>query len=283
MSPHISIKGEVVSHFFGFPITNSFITTVLIVLAFSFIARYYYVQISKEKRTLGFYALHEMFGGIYSLFETILHNKINFFYSLLGAFFFFILLNNWSGLIPGVGSILITPQSEKVAQEKLAVSDVENGLSQDGHTIVGPEETHEEAVGADRKIPLLCGGTAGLNTTIALALVSVFMTQLYGFKFLGAVSHLKKYFDFRDPVMILLGPLEIVQEFTRIISFGFRLYGNIFAGEVLLTIVPFLLPVFLSFIVAPMFLMELFVGFVQALVFVMLSSVFISMSIAEHH
>ena len=83
--------------------------------------------------------------------------------------------------------------------------------------------------------------------------------------------------------MILLGPLELVGEVARILSFAFRLYGNIFAGEVLLSIVPFLLPVFLSFVVSPLFFMEIFVGLVQALVFAMLSTVFINMAISTHH
>lgn len=249
MSPHISIKGEVVFNLLGFPVTNSFLTTILVIIVFVFIARYYYRQIHRSNRSLFFYVLHGLFTGIYGMIESVLQDKTKIFYPLLGAFFFFILLSNWSGLIPGVGSLLITPFT---------------------HT-------------TKHFVPLLRGGTADLNTTLALALVSVFMTQLYGFRFLGPARHLKKYFDFRDPVMIMLGPLEIVQEFARIVSFGFRLYGNIFAGEVLLTIVPFLLPVFLSFIVAPMFLMELFVGAVQALVFVMLSSVFINMAVTEHH
>lgn len=261
MSPHISIKGETVFEILGFPITNSFIITILVVTLFSFIARYYYQEIQKENRSLGFYGLHAMFVGLYGMFESVLRSKVTIFYSLLGSFFFFILLSNWSGLVPGVGSILIKPQvySSVVLEEQTA------------------EESHES-----KKIPLLRGGTADLNTTVALALISVFMTQMYGFKFLGPIGHLKKYFDFRNPIMIMLGPLELVQEFARIISFAFRLYGNIFAGEVLLTIVPFLLPVFFSFVVAPMFLMEIFVGLVQALVFVMLSAVFINMAVSHH-
>ena len=276
MSPHISIKGETVFEILGFPITNSFIITILVVFLFSFIARYYYQEIQKEKRSLGFYGLHAMFVGLYGMFESVLSSKVTIFYSLLGSFFFFILLSNWSGLVPGVGSILIKPQvhSEEVSEvaETVPLANIEEK----------DDQKEEKEVHGTGKIPLLRGGTADLNTTIALALVSVFMTQLYGFKFLGPIGHLKKYFDFRDPIMIMLGPLELVQEFARIISFAFRLYGNIFAGEVLLTIVPFLLPVFFSFVVAPMFLMEIFVGLVQALVFVMLSSVFINMAVSHH-
>ena len=315
MSPHISIKGETVFEILGFPITNSFIVTTLVVFIFSFIARYYYRELQKEERSLRFYALHSIFVGLYGMFESILREKVTVFYALLGSFFFFILMSNWSGLIPGVGSILIKPQvnstevikeesvyTDELSKEKITESEqpveIEENTADSHNEVITEttdssevivlneeadlEENVDEVSHESGKIPLLRGGTADLNTTVALALISVFMTQLYGFKFLGPKKHLQKYFDFRDPIMIMLGPLEIIQEFARIISFGFRLYGNIFAGEVLLTIVPFLLPVFFSFIVAPMFLMEIFVGLVQALVFVMLSAVFINMAVSHH-
>jgi F-type H+-transporting ATPase subunit a len=245
MGPHISIKGEIITNLFGLPITNSFITTILVMVAFFFIARFYNSEINKTDRSLGFYALHGAIKWLYDMFESVLGKHINTFFTLVGGFFFFILLMNWSGLVPGVGSILVE--------------------------------------GEHAKVPLFRGGTADLNTTFALALISVFGTQLFGFKFLGPLDHLKKYFDFRDPIMILLGPLELIGEVARIVSFAFRLYGNIFAGEVLLSIIPFLLPVFLSFVVSPLFFMEIFVGLVQALVFAMLSTVFINMAISTHH
>ncbi len=319
MSPHISIKGEVVYELFGFPITNTIVTTVIVLIAFFFIARYFYSQIQKSDRSLVFYALHGIIVAIYNLFESVLGKKINYFFPLLGSFFVFILMMNWSGLFPGVGSILIEPPKHEVeVTEDLVVPEEEaaspvleeeivgvDELSEEttaeltdeelqpeapeeeqGGESVSEEESTEEHEGeAEEKhyVPLMRGGTADLNTTLALALVSVFITQLYGFKFLGPKAHLAKYFDFRDPVMIMLGPLELIQEFARIISFAFRLYGNIFAGEVLLTIIPFLLPVFLSFVVTPIFFMEIFVGVVQALVFTMLSAVFINMATAHHH
>lgn len=270
MSPHISIKGETIFSLLGFPFTNSFITSVLMVIVFSFIARYYFLQINKKERTLAFYGLHSVFKGIYGMIESVLKEKTKSFYGLLGAFFFFILLCNWSGLIPGVGSILIRPS---VHSEKIVVEDSKNIES----------KQLEEKAEKIHKIPLFRGGTADLNTTIALALITVVMTQFFGFKYIGAKAHLKKYFNFKDPIMIMLGPLEIIQEFARIISFSFRLYGNIFAGEVLLTIIPFLLPLVFSFVVAPLYMMEIFVGLVQAFVFVMLSAVFINMATTAHH
>ena len=127
-------------------------------------------------------------------------------------------------------------------------------------------------------MPLFRGPTADLNTTIALALISVFMIQFYGFKHLG-LKYLKKFFNFSNPINAFIGILELISEFSRIISFAFRLFGNIFAGEVLLTVISFLIP-----FIAPLpFLgLEIFVGFIQALVFTMLSLVFISMATSHH-
>ncbi len=244
--PHISIKGEEIFRIGAFPVTNTIIATTLVLVLFYFIAQYYYSQSQKKNKGLGFYAFNGALKAIYDLFHSVLNEKIFTFFPLLGAFFFFILLNNWAGLIPGFGSLLIG--------------------TTEGHTV-----------------PLLRGATADLNTTLTLAAVTVFITQYFGFRYLGTIKHLGKYFNFKDPVMFFVGILELILEFARIISFAFRLYGNIFAGEVLLTVVAFLLPVYLSFVGTPMFFMEIFVGVVQALVFTMLSTVFINMAIADQH
>ena len=96
---------------------------------------------------------------------------------------------------------------------------------------------------------------------------------------LGVRAHWSKFFSFKGPIEFFVGILELVSECAKIISFSFRLFGNIFAGEVLLIVTGFLAP-----FVAPLpFLMlEIFVGFVQALVFAMLSMVFISIAISHH-
>ena len=106
------------------------------------------------------------------------------------------------------------------------------------------------------------------------------MIQVFGIKFLGFKDYIKKYINLTNPINFVLGILEIVSELSKILSFSFRLFGNIFAGEVLLTIVAFLVPVLASF---PFIMLEIFVGFIQALVFSMLTAVFISGAIAKHH
>lgn len=248
--PHINIKAEEIFKVNGFSVTNSVFTASLIVVLFAFVALLYYRESQAKNKGLFFYGFNSILKYLYDVMHDILHTKVNFFFALLGGFFFFILLNNLSGLLPGVGSLLISVKEH----------------------------------GESHMLPLFRSGTADLNTTIALSLVSVIATQIFGFKFIGAKMHLGKYFYFKDPIMFFVGILELVLEAARIISFSFRLFGNIFAGEVLLTILPFLLPVFLSFLTAPMYFMEIFVGFIQAFVFVILTTIFINMATttAEH-
>lgn len=244
--PGISIKAEPVFHIGHFQITNSIFTSVFVLLIFFLLAYKYSADIKSKKKSGLFYIINLMVKSVYDLFYSVLKEKTDFFFPLLGAYFFYILFQNWFGLLPGVGSILI-----KI---------VEHG-----------EELH---------VPLLRGNNADLNATLALALITVFSIQFFGIKFIGIKEHLKKYFNFTNPINFFVGILEVLSEISRVISFSFRLFGNVFAGEVLLTIVAFLIPFGASF---PFILLEIFVGLVQALVFSMLSGVFLSMAIEKHH
>ncbi len=104
------------------------------------------------------------------------------------------------------------------------------------------------------------------------------MTQFVGLRFAG-LGYFTKFFNFSSPLMFFVGILEIISELAKIISFAFRLFGNIFAGEVLLAVISFLVPLLVP---APFYGMEIFVGFIQALVFAMLTLVFFNMA-AQHH
>lgn len=239
--PHIAIKPEQISQIFGFPLTNTYITSLVVIVLFIFIAYYYQYEIKKIRRSGFFYLIHFVFKSLYNFFQTVVGNKIQRLYLLLASLFIYILLLNWFGLLPGVGSILI-----KV-----------NGGS------------------AAHFVPLLRGNTTDLNTTLMLALIAFFSIQYFGMKELGVLGYLKKFFNFSNPISIFTGILELVSEFSRIISFAFRLFGNIFAGEVILSIIAFLVPVLASF---PFLLLEIFVGFIQAFVFAMLTAVFINLA-----
>jgi F-type H+-transporting ATPase subunit a len=160
----------------------------------------------------------------------------------IATFFLFILLSNWFGLLPGVGTIL-TP---------------------DIHT--------------HKLVPLLRGATADLNITLGLALVSVYMTQVVGVRNLG-LGYFKKFIDISNPIKFFIGVLEMVAEFAKILSFAFRLFGNIFAGEVLLVVMASIVPIIAPL---PFIGLEIFVGLVQALVFAMLTLVFMNLATISH-
>ena len=235
--PEISIKAETIFKIGKFQVTNSLILGSVVLLFLLIFAIIYEKDSKLKKKSNFYYFVNFSLKAVYDLFEGVLKDKTPIFFPLLGSFFLFILLNNWFGLLPGVGSLIVF------------------------HS------------------PLLRGNNADLNATFALAIISVVMIQIYGIKFLGFKGYLKKFIDLTNPINFFLGILEILSEFSRILSFSFRLFGNIFAGEVLLTIVAFLVPVLASF---PFVVLEIFVGFIQALVFSMLTAVFISGAIAEH-
>lgn len=244
--PAISIKPEVVFHILEFPVTNSLILGWIVIATFFFMALKYYNDSQSVKKSGFYYFFNFIVKGIYSLFESILGEKTKYFFPLLLSYFLYIILQNWFGLLPGVGSITALI------------------------------EEHGELIHA----PIFRGNNADLNTTFVLATLSVFMVQVYGVQFVGFKNYMKKYINLTNPINFFLGILEIFSELSKILSFSFRLFGNIFAGEVLLTIVAFLVPVLASF---PFILLEIFVGFIQALVFSMLTAVLISGAISSHH
>lgn len=242
---HISIKPEVLTHIFGIDITNSLVTSLLLTVLFIFTSLLFKYKSNDSNSKFAFFIRFVLL-KIYGLFESILKEKAVVFFPLLGAFFLYILLSNWIGLVPGVGSVLIDVMHE-------------------GHIV---------------HVPLLRAATADLNTTIALAVISVVLIQAYGIKYLGIKKYMGKFITFSSPIAFFLGILEIVSEFSKVLSFAFRLFGNVFAGEVLIAVVSFLIPVLASF---PFLMLEIFVGLVQALVFSLLSAVFLNMSTESHH
>jgi F-type H+-transporting ATPase subunit a len=136
-------------------------------------------------------------------------------------------------------------------------------------------------------IPWIRPATSDLNLTLAMALVSVVTCQVFGFYTLGAGEHLSKFFNFRSLfkfnfegiIEFFVGLLEIISEIARVISFAFRLFGNIFAGSVVLAVFAFILPFVADVIFIPF---ELFVAFVQALVFALLTLVFLQIATTSH-
>ncbi|MGE0598713.1 MAG: F0F1 ATP synthase subunit A [Dehalococcoidia bacterium] len=126
-------------------------------------------------------------------------------------------------------------------------------------------------------IPYFRGTFSDVNNTLAMGIIAFIVVEFWGFQALG-IGYLKKFFNLNG-IMSFVGILELLSEFIRIISFAFRLFGNIFAGEVLVLMLTFLMP---FLFVDVIYGLELFVGFIQAAVFALLTLVFATMAV-EHH
>lgn len=161
---------------------------------------------------------------------------------LLLTLFTFILLANISGLIPGVGTVITrTPEGD---------------------------------------IPLLRAFTTDLNGTLALAILTIGTVQFYAIKELGIVGHLKHYFTDKpwNPMNLFIGVIEVMGEFIRILTLSMRLFGVIYAGEVLLHVIGALAGNFGWAATIPVYLMEVFFSVIQAYLFVMLTTVYLSIA-----
>ena len=265
--PEISMAAEIIPWHLPIPgfdhgIPNTLPTAIFTTVMLTLVGAAYYRAVRKVEKTgkesRFLIAIEGIIETVYSFVQSVVGEDLaRIFFPIIGTFFFFILFSNWLGLVPGMGSIG-----------------------------VWGEHHGEEAL-----IPIMRSPTADLSTTTGLALISLAVTQYYGFKFQGG-KYLKKFFNFSappgssgalKPVLAFAngfaGILELIAEFIKIFSFAFRLFGNVFAGEVLLMVISFLA----SFIaVIPFMGLELFVGAIQALIFAMLSLIFFQMA-AHHH
>jgi F-type H+-transporting ATPase subunit a len=258
---NISIAAEKIGQIWGLPITNSLLTTWLVMVVLILFTYFATRKISLVPSTVQ--SIAEMVvGGLHDFFTQIVGDKIESFFPLLASLFLFIITANWFGLLPGVGTVGFY---ETAAAEK---------------TEVVQSEPSESATAKPEKVefvPLLRGATADINTTLALAIVAVVMIQYFGFAKAGFI-YITRFIDLSNPINFFIGALEIVSEVSKIISFAFRLFGNVFAGEVLLAVMAFLMPFIAPL---PFLTLELFVGFIQALVFSMLAAVFMTVAVAH--
>ena len=127
--------------------------------------------------------------------------------------------------------------------------------------------------------PLLRSPAADLNFTLAFAVISVLVTNIIGMASVGIFKHLGKYINFHGPIDFFIGILELVSELAKIVSLSFRLFGNVFAGEVLMIIISFLAAYIIPL---PFLFLELFVGLIQAFIFAMITLVSISLHTSVH-
>lgn len=256
--PNIDVGPDILFHIGPFPVSNTLLSAWLsmaIVLTIMFTATRKMSIIPR-----GIQNLVEWFMGLLIDFcEDIVGKEwTRRLLPFIATIFLYVLFANWASLIPGIESFG-TPLPGSGA-----------------HTVAGIFLFGDSS---NKIRPWFRPATTDLNFTLALALISVVVTQIYGFRTLGVKSHIGKYLNFKDPISFIVGILEIVAEFARIISFSFRLFGNVFAGDVLLLVLGTLLPFIGPTAFYPL---ELFVGFIQAFVFAALTLVFISLAITGH-
>ena len=233
---HVAIAAEKIFQIGPVPITNTILTTWIVTVVLIAFAHFATKKVSLVPTGLQNIA-EVMVDTFQDLVASVAGDKTKVFLPIIASFFFFILFGNYFGLLPGVGSIGFW------------------------------EESHGEKL----FVPFFRSINSDLNTTVALAIVSLVTTHYLSIKYLGLGGYLGKFFSL-NPIFLFVGLLEIIGEATKILSLSFRLFGNIFAGEVLLTtastkLFAFLVPI-------PFYFLELLVGFVQALIFAMLTLVF---------
>ncbi|NTW76111.1 MAG: F0F1 ATP synthase subunit A [Candidatus Moranbacteria bacterium] len=246
----ISIIAEKLFSIAGFSVTNSLLVAVFVAVLLA-ISTVFLVRNPKQVPRGAQNVIETVFEGLLSFIESITQDRrqARDFFPLVATIFLFVMFSNWSGLLPGVGTVGI----------------------------------HGEHGGHAMLIPLLRGPAADLNMTVALSLIAVISVQVFGVLALGIRGYASKFLvaPWKKPYVIgtAVGLLELIGEFAKILSFSFRLFGNVFAGEVLLTVMLSLVPYFVPL---PFLLLEVFVGVVQAAVFSLLTIVFLKMAVTGH-
>lgn len=268
---NVTLFAEPIARIGSFTITNAFVNASLLtigILIFGFFFRMRIREIPGRLQAL----LETLLETLFGYFDQVTGSRVKTlkFFPLIGSLFFFILLSNWMGLLPGTGSI-------------------------------GLWQTH----GGERVlIPLFRPANSDLNLTIAMALVTVISSHILGIITIGFFVHWNKFFQFGSiwkalrslsPIKIMVsmvefvvGLIEFVSEIAKILSLSLRLFGNIFAGEVLITVISSIMAYGMPL---PFMALELIVGIVQATVFAMLSLVYLNIltepphgeESAEHH
>jgi len=255
-------------------------------------------------------------GGAYNFFEMLVEFLWNTVegatgkvakrvFPVVATIFLLVFFANLTKLIPGYESIGWLKEAHKAPAYGLVslapgVYTIDKGQPVEVAQHSAEEESHAEtsaAEGAEAKpegglchacevVPFFRGPATDLNFTIALAVIAVVMTQVYGASALG-FGYFGKFFQFGQLVSggmfglinFAVGFLELILEFAKILSFSFRLFGNIFAGTLLLSIVGSLLPILIP---PGLYLFEIFFGVIQAYVFFLLATMFVSMAVVSH-
>jgi len=262
--PHPELPPEEIFNIFGLPVTNTMIgawTSMLVLGLLFWVATRKMKIVPKGIQNIAEFAIEWLLN-----FCTDIAGEKNGrrFFPLVATIFLFVIANAWLSLVPGFGSILIT----------------------DAHG----ETAH-----------LIRGANTDFNLPLALALVSFFTVEYWGIKDVGR-KYFKKFINFgalfasiksvftgkvkqgmsgifNGAIKAFIGIIELISELIRVLSFTFRLFGNMTGGEILLLMIAYMLP---FLVLLPLYSLELLVGFIQALIFAGLTLVFAVIAVTPH-
>lgn len=242
--PHISLAAEKLFSLGPIAVTNALLTGMIGSLMTIALLFYVASKLKKGERNFFVGLVQWAFEGFYGQAQEIIGDKVvaRKVFPLAITMFFIVVLGYWISVLPGVGSITYNA------------------------------------------IPVVRAVPADLNFTFALAIITVVASQVYAIQKHGFFGNVGRYLrnPIKDPVGAFEGILEFVGEFSRLVALSFRLFGNAFAGEVLLILIA-LLSGYFAAIVLPFFIIfEVFIGFIQAYVFFVLTLIFTSLALATH-
>ncbi len=240
---HVALAAERLGDFWGIPITNTLVMSWIVMALLVAVAFFAARQPRLVPSRLQLF-LEEIITGAHTFVRDTLENDsaARKYLPLLLTLFLFIATANLIEFTPGIGSLTFW-----------------NG--------------HES-------VPFLRSMNTDLNVTLSLAIIVVIVIEIAGVAALGFWRYTGKFINFSSPVNFVVGLIELVSEVVRLITFSFRLFGNIFAGEVLIAVVAFFVPYVLP---SGLMAFELFVGIVQAAVFALLTLFFIKLAMMDPH
>jgi F-type H+-transporting ATPase subunit a len=285
--PEVSLAPEVIWNPGGvFPITNTLLCTWITIIAL--VAFFYFGTRKAALIPSGFQNFVEwVIEFLLNLVNSVVgtrRDKAARFFPWVASFFIFILVANLMDVLPGIDTIG-SVKGQEIAALPANCGTVLGFLPACRPISLGPIQLLFGNI-SNLITPWFRPPTTDLNLTVAMALLSVGATQFFGFYHLGAKEHLLKYFNFRalrkgplGLIDLVVGLLEIISETARIISFSFRLFGNIFAGSLVLAAFAFILPFISTIIFIPF---EIFVAVMQALIFALLTLVFMEIGTTSH-
>jgi F-type H+-transporting ATPase subunit a len=288
---HIALKAEQIASLWGFPVTNTMLMSwiaMLVILGIALLVGKNLQKIPSKVQTF----FETVFSFLLDYIEEVLESRelAKRFFPLIATLFFFILVGNWFALVPGIGSVFISEPLQVGAhasvdthEETSEVDDSEAGVTHEA-VAEGAETKTDDAHGSTEahatKIAVFHPISVDLNVTLALAIIAFVSIEVAGVLYIGLFHYIGKFLNFSSPINFLVGIIEFISELARLVSFSFRLFGNMFAGKTLILVAMFFVPYIAP---VPLMMYEVFVGLIQASIFSLLTLFFIKLAISEAH